>query len=98
MAEQLRHKFGDSDKFSSIDCNQAFYQFALDEESQELFHSITPFGIYKWKRMVLGAPPVSGECHSKMEAIVQGLNGIVQIRDDIVVHGKGQEKIIGEAG
>ena len=37
------------------------------------------------------APPASGECHSKMGAIVQGLKGVVQIKDDIVVHGKGKE-------
>ena len=90
-AEQLRHSFADSDRFSSIDCNHAFFQFALDEESQELFYSITPFGIYRWKRLVMGAPPASGECHSKMGAIVQGLKGVVQIKDDIVVHGKGKE-------
>ena len=90
-AEQLRHSFGDSDRFSTIDCNHAFFQFEMDAETQELFYSITPFGIYKWKRMVMGAPPASGECHSNMGVIIQGLQGVVQIKDDLVVHGKGVE-------
>ena len=90
-AEQLRHNFAGSDRFSTIDCNHAFFQFELDDETQELFYSITPFGIYKWKRLVMGAPPASGECHSKMGMVVQGLKGVEQIKDDIVVHGKGQE-------
>ena len=88
--EQLRHNFGKSDRFSSIDCNHAFYQFELDEETQRLFYAISPFGIYKFKRMVMGAPPASGECHAKMATIIQGLKGVEQIKDDLVVHGKGK--------
>ena len=49
-----------------------------------------PFGIYKFKRMVMGAPPASEECHAKMAAIIQGLEGVEQIKDDLVVHGKGK--------
>ena len=89
-AEQLRHNFGKSDRFSSIDCNHAFFQFELDEETQKLFYAISPYGIYKFKRMVMGAPPASGECHAKMAAIIQGLDGVEQIKDDLVVHGKGK--------
>ena len=89
-AEQLRHNFGKSDRFSSIDCNHAFFQFELDEETQKLFYAISPFGIYKFKRMVMGAPPASGECHANMAAIIQGLEGVEQIKDDLVVHGKGK--------
>ena len=71
--EQLRQNFGKSYRFSSIDCNHTFYQFELDEETQKLFYTISPFGIYKFKRMVMGAPPASGECHAKMATIIQGL-------------------------
>ena len=40
--------------------------------------------------MVMGAPPASGECHAKMATIIQGLKGVEQIKDDLVVHGKGK--------
>ena len=38
----------------------------------------------------MGAPPASGECHAKMATIIQGLKGVEQIKDDLVVHGKGK--------
>ena len=41
-AEDLRYKFADSDRFSSIDMNHAFHQLPLDEESQKLFVFWTP--------------------------------------------------------
>ena len=39
----------------------------------------------------MGTPPASGECHAKMSTILEGLEGILVIKDDIVVHGKGQQ-------
>ena len=86
--EQLRHKFLGSNRYSIVDLNDAFHQFPLDEESKELFKFTTPYGIYKYHRLVMGAHPASGECQSKMAEILRGLEGVVQIKDDIVVHGK----------
>ena len=39
----------------------------------------------------MGAPPASAECHGKMKEILKGLEGVVQIKDDLVVHGVGKE-------
>lgn len=47
-SEQLRHQFVGSNRYSVLDLNDAFHQFMLDEESQELFKFTTPFGIYKY--------------------------------------------------
>ena len=44
-AEQLKNSFGKSDRSSSIDCNHAFFQFELEEETQKLLYAISPFGI-----------------------------------------------------
>jgi hypothetical protein len=91
MPDQLRHEFHGSDRFSILDMNHAFHQFAINKESEELFKFTTPFGICKYKRLVMGTPPASGECHAKMKEILQGLQGVAQIKDDILVHGRGQE-------
>ena len=87
--EQVRHSLAGSDRFSSLDCNHAFYQFPIDKETQDIFKFTTPFGIYRFKRLVMGAPPASGECHSIMAEILRGLPGVIQIKDDIVVYGEG---------
>ena len=89
--EQLRHNLTGSDRFSTLDLNFAFHQFPISRETEELFKFTTPFGIYRYKRLVMGTPPASAECHSKMNEIIQGLPGIVQIKDDLIVHGRGRE-------
>ena len=74
-----------------VDLNHAFHQFALDKESQELFVFYTPWGLYKYNTLVMGVSSASSECHERIRRIVEGLEGIQQIKDDIVVHGKGEE-------
>ena len=89
--EQLRHNFRGSDRFSIIDMNDSFHQFTLDEESKDLFKFTTPAGIYRYNRLVMGTPPASAECHGKMTDILRGLEGCLQIKDDVVIHGKGTQ-------
>ena len=89
--EQLRHQFAGSDKFSVIDLNHAFHQFPICEDSRNLYKFTTPFGLFRFRRLVMGTPPASGECHTKLAAIISGLEGVCQIKDDIVVHGKQEQ-------
>ena len=89
--QELRHNFAGSDRYSVVDLNHAFHQFALDKESQELFVFYTPWGLYKYNTLVMGVSSASSECHERIRRIVEGLEGIQQIKDDIVVHGKGEE-------
>ena len=39
----------------------------------------------------MGVSSASSECHQHIKSIVDGLEGIQQIKDDIIVHGKGTE-------
>ena len=87
-SEQLHHEFAGSDRFSVLDMNHAPHQIELDQESQKLFVFTTPFGLYKYKRLVQEISPASVECHKKLRTIFKGLKGVVQIKDDLAVHGK----------
>ena len=89
--EQLRHKLEVSDHFTAIDCRDSYFHFLLDPESQNLFKFHREDSVYRFKVLVMGTPPASSECHITMAFIVQGLKGVIQIKDDIVVHGKGRE-------
>ena len=88
--EQLRHTLEGSDKFSTLDARDAFYHFLLTEDSQELFKFHGVDGVYRFKVLVMGTPPASGECHKAMSRILYGLEGVAVIKDDILVHGKGK--------
>ena len=90
-SEQLRHEFAGSDRFSVIDMNHAFHQMELDMESSKLFVFTTPFGLYRFKRLVQGISPASAECHETLRKVFRGIPGIAQIKDDLIIHGKGKE-------
>ena len=89
--EEMRHNLRDSDRFSVVDCRDAFFHFALDEESRDLFKFNTEDGVFRFNVLVMGTPAASAECHAAMKRILTGLNGAIQIKDDILVHGLGKE-------
>ena len=89
--EEKRHELLGSDRFTTLDARDAFYMFLLTPEAQELFKFNTHLGVYMFKVLVMGTPPASAECHAAISKMLAGLRGVIQIKDDIVVHGKGRE-------
>ena len=89
--EQLHHKLAGSDRFTAVDARDSYFHFLLDPESRDLFKFHGEDGVYRFKVLVMGTPSASGECHNAMALILQGLKGVVQIKDDIIVHRVGQE-------
>ena len=81
----------ESDRFTTLDARDAFYMFLLTPEAQELFKFNTHLGVYMFKVLVMGTPPASAECHAAISKMLAGMRGVIQIKDDIVVHGKGKE-------
>ena len=90
-SDQLRHQFRGSDCFSVLDLNHVFHQLELDESSKDLFKFTTPFGLFRFKRLAMGTPPAYAECHAKLAEVLINLEGVVQIKDDLVIHGEGKE-------
>jgi len=39
----------------------------------------------------MGVSSDSSECHERIRLVVEGLEGVQQIKDDILVHGSGKE-------
>ena len=84
--EELCHELEGSYRFSALDYRDSFFHFALDGESQELFK------FHRFLVLVMGTPPVSGECHTAMSRILDGLDGVIVLKDDILLHAKGEKK------
>ena len=75
--EELRHKLKGSDRFSTLDMTNCYYQFEIEEDARKLFVFRTPWGIYRYKRMVMGTSPASSEIQKKIrETISQCENAI----------------------
>ena len=89
--EELRHELLGSDRFSCLDMTHCFHQFPIEEEDRKLFTFRTPWGLYRYKRMVMGNSPASAECHKRVRQMMEGIPGVLQIKDDVLVHGKGQD-------
>ena len=85
--QELRHDFRGSDRFSVVDFNHAFHQFPMDEESKNLFVFHTPWGLHRLNTLVMGAHSGSSELQERVRIIVKGLEGVTQIKDDVVIHG-----------
>ena len=88
--EELCHELEGSDRFSAVDCRDAFFHFLLTKKAQELFKFHRHDGLYRFLVIVMGTAPTSGECHAAMSKILEGLEGVLVIKDDILVHGKGR--------
>ncbi len=60
-----------------------YYTFELDEESQELCVIITPFGKYKYKRLLMDLKCTPDFVKQIMEQVLQGLDCAFVYLDDI---------------
>ena len=89
--EELRHELEGSDRFSVLDLTNCYNQFEIEEEARKLFAFRTRWGIFRPKRLVQGASPSSSEAQKKVREILSGCKKVFNIKDDVVVHGVGEE-------
>ena len=89
--EELRHNLRGSTKYSSLDMIHSFHQFVLEEEARKLFCFRAPGGLFRFKRLCMGSSPASSEAHKRVKKVVARLEGVLQIKDDVLVHGMDEE-------
>ena len=89
--EELRHELRGSDRFSSLDFTNCYCQFETEENARKLYAFRTPWGIYRYKRIVMGTCPASSKIQKRIRETVRNCRNIVHIKDDIIVHGVGQQ-------
>ena len=74
--------------FSKLDASSGYWHIRVDDESADLFTFNTPFGRYRFNHLPFGvwsASEIFGK--SIFENIIQGLEGVANIQDDIIVWG-----------
>ena len=76
--------------FSKIDLNQGYHQLELDEESRSITTFATHIGLFRYKRLSFGINSAAEIFQKSIEDVLQGIEGVRNISDDIIVFGKSQ--------
>ena len=78
-SSELRHKLRGADRFSKLDMTNCYYQFEIEESARKLYTFRTPWGIYRYKRMVMGTSPASSEVLKKIMEMIQKCPNTIHI-------------------
>ncbi|KAK3774254.1 hypothetical protein RRG08_050759 [Elysia crispata] len=80
--------------FTKQDIKEAFWHIKLDEEFSKLTAMITPYGRFRWTRLPFGLNVSSEIFQRHLTQALEGLEGYINVADDIIVTGRGdtQEK------
>ena len=63
--EELQHKLNGSDRLSTLDMTNCYCQFEIEETVRKLYAFCTPWGVFRYKRMVMGTSPASSEIQKR---------------------------------
>ena len=88
--EHIFDKLGGATVFSKLDCSSGYWQIKVTSESSKLLCFNTPFGRYCFLRLPFGIHIASEIFQQKLEAVLEGLPGVANSQDDMIVWGKDQ--------
>ena len=83
-------KLAEANIFSKIDCNSAFWQRKLSEDSRLLTTFITPFGRFCFNHLPYGILIGTEQFQKVMTDLLGDIDGVEVQTDDVLVHGKDQ--------
>lgn len=83
--ESIRQQVGEARYFAKLDLSQAYYHLVLDEEARNMTCFMTTKGVYRYKRLVFGVVCAPEIFQKFMEDTLQGLSGVVNFIDDVLV-------------
>ena len=88
--EENVHRFHQAKIFSVFDIKDAFQNIELTLESSLLTTMHTPWGHYRWTRLPFGISSAPEEFQRRLHDVLSGMEGVVNIADDIIVVGRGE--------
>ncbi|XP_037509314.1 uncharacterized protein K02A2.6-like [Rhipicephalus sanguineus] len=90
--EQVLGLLGDATVFSRLDATASFHQVKLSADSQELTTFITTYGRYCFCRLPFGITSAPEYFQKQMARILEGQEGVANMRDDILVFGRTRQE------
>ena len=87
-ADDVSFELNGAQYFSKLDLSQAYHQPELDEASRYITTFSTHIGLLRYKRLNYGTNAAAEIFQYTLQAQLQGLQGVKNIADDIIVFGK----------
>jgi len=81
-------KVSGASHFSILDTPSGFWQVELDDGSRKLCTFSTPWGKYRWKRLLFGLTCSGDVFQEKMDTVFGKLDGLSGIAANTFVYGK----------
>lgn len=79
-------------EFTKLDFRQAYHHLELEEETKMLLAWSTHKGVFKVNRLPFGSKPAVSIFQREVEKTLQGLEGVVNFLDDIIVTGRNRKE------
>lgn len=84
--EELLQDMNKSKVFSKFDLKWGYHQLELHPNSRNLTTFVTHVGLFRYKRLMFGISTASEIFQNEIRKVVQGIPGVANKSDDIIVH------------
>ena len=85
--EEISSRLSRAKVFTKLDPNKGYWQIPLDEESTKLITFNTPFGRYKYCRLLYGIHSAQEVFHKRVSQNFDGISQVETDIDDILIWG-----------
>ncbi|XP_033758102.1 uncharacterized protein K02A2.6-like [Pecten maximus] len=90
--DEIMYNMNGSQVFSKLDMRHGYHQIELDEDSRDITTFVTHTGLYRYKRLMFGISSAPEKYQQVISQVFQDCEGVQNISDDIVVHGRTKEE------
>ena len=88
--DDIIHDLNGAAVFSKLDLNSGYYQLELHPDSRYITTFTTHLGLRRYKRLNFGISSAAEVFQNVIQTSLEGLNGVRNISDDIIVYGATQ--------
>lgn len=78
--------------FTKLDATSAYHQVELHEDSRDLTAFITPWGLFRYRRVCFGLASAPAAFQRMMTAMLEGAEGVLIYLDDVLIFGSSKEE------
>ena len=90
--EEVLQELNNSKVFTKLDLKWGYHQIELAEESREITTFMSHKGLFRYRRLMFGISSAPEKYQQIVQQVLQGIDGVRNISDDIVVYAETQEK------